>query len=70
MVFTAFSTAGILLVKAISPKTSFNSITIYQTILPSLKESISNHDGIRKDLHYRIKKFHLTFHLMTSSPME
>lgn len=54
MVFTAFSTAGIVLVKAIPPKTSFNSTTMCQTILPSLKESVSNHDGIRKNLRCRI----------------
>lgn len=54
MIFTAFSTAGIVLIKEIPPGTRFNSTTMCQTILPLLKDSISNHDGIRNDLRCRI----------------
>lgn len=54
MIFTAFSIVGIVMVKSIPPKTSFNSTTMCSIILPQLKESAQNTHGIRNNVRLRI----------------
>lgn len=54
MIFTAFSTAGLVLLTSLPSSTTFNSATMCDNILPALKEAARKNKGIRNDLRLRI----------------
>lgn len=54
MIFTAFSTAGLVYFTSLPPNTTFNSATMCVNILPALKNAARNTKGIRRDLKLRI----------------
>lgn len=72
MIFTAFSTAGIILIEMVPPHTSFNSAFMCDIILPKLHQAAHEIQGVRANaklfIHFDNAKPHVS--LKTSNKMK